>query len=146
MFTVGITDSMMKRRHEVILPELLRREGFEVTVHEPGTPITAEGFEIAIYALAEETLLTRGRIFLDWAAIGGGLDGTMRRLWTDMPVVMISFGFPYYLYDAPRVPTYINAWATMDPMQQTVVDLLLGRASWQGKSPVDAFVVPDAHY
>lgn len=146
MFTVGIADPMMKRRHDVVLPDLLRREGFEVTVHEPGTPIVSEGHDIAIYALAEETLLTRGRIFLDWAAIGGGLDGTMRRLWTEMPVVMISFGFPYYLYDAPRVPTYVNAWATMDPMQEAVVDLLLGRADWAGTSPVDAFVTPDARF
>lgn len=147
MFTVGIADPMMKRRHEVVLPDLLRREGFEVTVHVPGDPITAEGFDLAIYALAEETLLTRGRIFLDWAALGGGgLDATMRRLWTEIPVVMISFGFPYYLYDAPRVPTYVNAWSTMDAMQEAVVDLLLGRAEWQGKSPVDAFVTPDARY
>ena len=70
----------------------------------------------------------------------------MRRLWTEIPTVMISFGFPYYLYDAPRVPTYINAWATMDGMQEAVLDLLLGRAAWQGKSPVDAFVTPDARF
>lgn len=147
MFTVGISDPMMKRRHDVVFPDLMRREGFDVTVHVPGTPISPEGFDIAIYALAEETLLTRGRIFLDWAALGGGgLDATMRRLWTEIPVVMISFGFPYYLYDAPRVPTYVNAWSTMDAMQEAVVDLLLGRAEWRGKSPVDAFVTPDAHF
>ncbi|PTX49805.1 beta-N-acetylhexosaminidase [Allosediminivita pacifica] len=146
MFTTDIADPMLKRRHKLALPNLLRAEGFEVTVHEPGDKIEAKGFDVAIYALAEETLLTRGRIFLDWAAIGGGLDATMRRLWHEIPVVMVSFGFPYYLYDAPRVPTYINAFATMEPMQEAVVDLLMGRATFEGTAPVDAFVSPDAHY
>ena len=71
----------------------------------------------------------------------------MRRLWHEIPVLMISFGYPYYLYDAPRVPAYVNAWATMEPMQEAVVDLLLGRAEWNRNSPIDAFAgAPDAIY
>jgi beta-N-acetylhexosaminidase len=60
---------------------------------------------------------------------------------------MISFGYPYYLYDAPRIPTYVNAWSTIDAMQEAVVDLLLGREGWNRSSPVDAFAgAPDARY
>jgi beta-N-acetylhexosaminidase len=52
---------------------------------------------------------------------------------------MISFGYPYYLYDAPRVKTYINAYGTSEPLQAAVVEALLGRAEFSGNSPVDAF-------
>ena len=31
---------------------------------------------------------------------------------------MISFGYPYLFYDAPRVPTYINAYSATETMQR----------------------------
>ena len=147
LFAPGIVEPLKGEILDLALPDLLRTEGFEVTLYKPGDVITPEAHDIAIYAFAEETLLTRGRIFLDWFRLGGGLHGAMRRLWHEMPVVMVSFGYPYYLYDAPQVPVYINAWATMDPMQEAVVDLLLGRAPFNRNSPIDAFAgVPNAHY
>lgn len=147
MFAPGIIEPMRRARLELALPQMLRKEGFDVVVHDPDERIDPTGFDLAIYALSEETLLTRGRIFLDWAGFGPGIDDAMRRLWHEIPVVMVSFGYPYYLYDAPRVPAYINAWATMEPMQAATVDLLLGRAEWNRKSPVDAFAgAPDSVY
>jgi beta-N-acetylhexosaminidase len=89
-----------------------------------------------LYLLGEETLLTRGRVFLDWARLGGDFVSAMRRYWHDIPTAMISFGYPYHLYDAPRVPTYINAYCTIDEMQAAVVDLLMGRHPWNRNSPV----------
>ena len=60
---------------------------------------------------------------------------------------MISFGYPYLLYDAPRVPTYINAYSTLAEVQQTVVDALLGNAKWNRNNPVDPFCgLEDARY
>ena len=53
---------------------------------------------------------------------------------------MISFGYPYYLYDAPRVPTYVNAYGSSEAMQAAVLEALLGRAPFAGTSPVDPFV------
>ncbi len=121
------------------LPDLLRAEGFEVTDYTPGTPITRESFDLVLYLFGEETLLTRGRIFLDWARIMGGFMGAMERVWHEVPTAMISFGYPYMLYDAPRAPCMINAYATMPSMQAAVLECLLGRAPWQGRSPVDPF-------
>ena len=60
---------------------------------------------------------------------------------------MISFGYPYMLYDAPRVPTYINAYSTTETMQRAVVNLLLGKGQWNRNSPVDPFCgLEDARY
>lgn len=147
LFAPGIVEPLANAVLEPVLAELLENEGFKVTHYSPGDEIDTNDHDIAIYAFTEEALLTRGRIFLDWRTLGGGLKGAMRRLWHELPVVMISFGYPYYLYDAPRVPVYINAWATMDPMQEAVVDLLLGRAPFNRNSPVDAFAgAPDSRF
>lgn len=121
------------------LPQMLRDEGFEVTLYSPGTPVNHADHDLMLYLLGEETLLTRGRVFLDWARLAGNFHGAMDRHWHDIPTAMISFGYPYMLYDAPRMPCYINAYATMPTMQSAVVDCLLGRAAWNNTSPVDAF-------
>ena len=129
------------------LPDLLRAEGFEVTLFHPGMQIVPKDWDLMIYAFAEETLLTRGRIFLDWLRLMGDFGAAMQRHWHEVPTVMISFGYPYLLYDAPRVPCYVNAYASMPLMQSAVVQCLLGRAPFAGKSPVDAFCgLPDARY
>ena len=129
------------------LPDMLRADGFEVTLHSAQTQPNAGDYDLMIYLFGEETLLTRGRIFLDWLKITGTFDAAMARHWHEIPTVMISFGYPYYLYDAPRAPAYINAYATMPTMQRAVVECLLGRAPWNPHSPVDAFCgLPDARY
>jgi beta-N-acetylhexosaminidase len=129
------------------LPQMLRDEGFDVTLYTPQTPISARDFDLVLYLFGEETLLTRGRIFLDWARIMGHFFGAMERPWHDIPTAMISFGYPYMLYDAPRVPCMINAYATMTSMQKAVVDCLVGRVPFQGQNPVDPFCgLEDARY
>ncbi|MGB3337243.1 MAG: glycoside hydrolase family 3 N-terminal domain-containing protein [Devosia sp.] len=122
------------------LPERLETEGFEVTVYAPGLDVNPRNFDLVLYLFAEETLLTRSRIFLDWMKLTGSVFGAMSRLWHDIPTLMISFGYPYYLYDAPRVPTYVNAYGSSESLQAAVLECIMGRASFAGTSPVDPFV------
>ena len=131
----------------MLFPDLLRAEGFDVTLYDPATRPDPRQFDLVLYIMAEETLLTRGRIFLDWNRLTGGMFGAMVRPWHDVPTALISFGYPYYLYDAPRLPCVVNAYATMDTMQRATLDCLLGRAPFQGTNPVDPFCgQPDARY
>ena len=147
IMTTGIVDVLQGGHFEFALPQMLKAEGFEITIYQPGHKVTPEHYDLILYLFGEETLLTRGCIFLDWAKLGGDLRASMARYWHSIPTAMISFGYPYYLYDAPRVPTYINAYATMDGMQEAVVDLLMGRADWNRNSPVDPFSgAPDGRY
>ncbi len=120
------------------LPEMLAAEGFAVTLYTAGMKLEPSDWDLVLYLFGEETLLTRGRIHLDWLRLTGHFGAAMARRWHEVPTVMISFGWPYYLYDAPRVPCYINAWATMPSMQKAVVECLMGRAGWNRNSPVDA--------
>ena len=143
----GIVSPMHRQPLEFAMPAMLGAEGFEVTLFTPETTVTPKNFDLILYLFGEETLLTRGRIFLDWAKVHGDFIAAMQRHWHDIPTAMISFGYPYYLYDAPRVPTYINAYATIDSMQAAVVECLLGRAPWNRHSPVDPFCgLEDARY
>ena len=129
------------------LPDMLTAEGFQVTLFTPAVTPNPADFDLMLYLFGEETLLTRGRIFLDWLKLTGNLGAAMARHWHEIPTLMVSFGYPYYLYDAPRAPAYVNAYATMPSMQKAVVECLLGRAEWNGNSPVDAFCgLPDAKY
>ena len=133
----GITD--------FALPDMLAKEGFDITL--ASAALNPKDFDAMLYLFGEETLLTRGRIFLDWAKIAGNFHAAMDRHWHQVPTAMISFGYPYYLYDAPRVPTYINAYATMETMQAAVIECLLGRSPWNDASPNDPFCgLEDARY
>ncbi|MGO8567106.1 glycoside hydrolase family 3 protein [Rhizobium ruizarguesonis] len=144
----GIIHPLMPQPLEFLLPALLRKEGFEVTIDRPDIVPTPDDFDLVLYALGDESLLVRGRIFVDWHRMGGGgLFKAMYRPWTNIPSVMISFGHPYHLYDAPRVPAYINAYSTMDSVQEAVVDCMLGRKPFLGINPVDPFCgLEDARY
>lgn len=147
IYTTGIVQPMPGMQTEFALPDMLRAEGFAVTIFDPALSPDPRDFDLVIYLMGEETLLTRGRIFLDWNRMAGGLMGAMKRVWHDVPTILLSFGYPYYLYDAPAAPCVINAYATMDTMQTAVLDCLLGRAPFLGKSPVDAFcALPEARF
>lgn len=147
IYSTGIVTPLHGEGTPMIFPDLLRAEGFEVTLYDPATRPDPRQFDLVLYVMAEETLLTRGRIFLDWNRLTGGMFGAMARHWHEVPTALISFGYPYYLYDAPRLPCVVNAYATMDTMQRATLDCLLGRAPFQGKNPVDPFCgQPDARF
>ncbi len=139
VFSGDIVIPFLRQPLQFALPEMLRQEGFEVTVHGPDSDLDARDFDLVLYLLGDETLLTRGRVFLDWLKLTGSFGEAMRRHWHEVPTAMISFGYPYLLYDAPRVPTYINAYSTTETMQRAVVDALLGRVTWNRNNPVDPF-------
>jgi beta-N-acetylhexosaminidase len=139
IYSTGIVLPMHGMQADFILPRLLENEGFDVTLFDPDTQPDPRDFDLVIYLTGEETLLTRGRIFLDWGRLAGGMVGAMKRVWHDVPTILLSFGYPYYLYDAPAAPCVINAYATMDSMQEAVLECLMGRAPWVGQNPVDPF-------
>lgn len=143
----GIVNPFAPAPIPFVLPDLLASRGFEVTRHVPGQPVRRDDIDLLLILHGEETLLTRGRIFLDWLALAGHFGLAMDRPWHEVPTVLVSFGYPYLLYDAPRVPTYVNAYETTDTMQDAVVDALMGLIPWNRQSPIDPFCgLEDARY
>jgi beta-N-acetylhexosaminidase len=139
VFSTGIVFPFFPNPVPFALPEMLKQKGFEVTMAEKGKRVNPRDYDLIVYLFGEETLLTRGHIFLDWLRLNGDFVTATQRYWTDVPTVLVSFGYPYYLYDAPRAPTYINAYSTTDTMQRAVVEALLGNGTWNTHSPVDPF-------
>lgn len=147
VFSGGIVFPFLPEPLAFVLPQLLADKGFEITLYTPGMDVTAEKSDLILYLFGDETLLTRGRIFLDWLGLTGHFGAAMARHWHEIPTLMISFGYPYLLYDAPRVPAYINAYSTTETMQRAVADLLTGADAWNTNNPVDPFCgLEDARY
>lgn len=148
LFTTGLVSPFLGSQ-EMSFIEMLREEGFDVTVHdatEPG-PRLWENADLVLYVMGEETLLTRERIFMNWAGLTGFFGSAMERPWHEKDCALISFGYPYYLYDAPRMPCVVNSYMVGDTMQKATLECLMGRKEWVGKSPIDPFCgLVDAKY
>ncbi len=134
--------------HEMnVLREGLNERGFVVTLFNPENPPTPENTDCVLYVLPNESSLGKSRIYLDWLKEQPGMPNIMSRYWHDIPTVMVSFGHPYFLYDAPRVPCYINAYTNVAASQRAVLERLTGNAPFTGASPIDPFAgAPDAKY
>ena len=56
-----------------------------------------------------------------------------------VPTIFVSVENPYHLLDAPRVRTFVNAYNSNPNALRAVLDKLMGKSAFKGKSPVDAF-------
>ena len=132
---------------ELIVQRLLGERGFEVRAFDAANPPTPADTDLVMYLLAQESLLVRSHIYLDWSRVHGSWQGGMRRYWHPLPCLLVSFGHPYYLYDAPRLPCVVNAYTAIEPVQEALVRKLLGDEPFTGAQPVDAFCgLPDAQF
>lgn len=122
----------------------LRAKGFDIRAYNPEQMPSTSDTDLIIYLMAQESEWTLSHIYIDWKKLHGGLIQAMTRFWNDVPTIMVSFGQMYYLYDAPRVPVYINAYTALPEVQQALVRKLVGEESFDGMSPVDAFCGQDA--
>ncbi|WP_404332666.1 glycoside hydrolase family 3 protein [Mesobacillus maritimus] len=57
----------------------------------------------------------------------------------EIPTIFISVQYPYHLADVPQVKTYINAYDGRQQTLELLVEKMMGRSEFKGKSPVDAF-------
>lgn len=130
-----------------VFAKALSERGFDVRAYDPENLPTPANCDLLIYALATESSLIQSRLYIDWRREHGGFEQAMMRFWHDIPTLMISFGHAYHLFDAPRVPVYINAWSSIDEAQAAVVRKICGNEPFEGVSPVDAFCgLPDARF
>lgn len=130
--------------------ELLEREGFAITVYEEevfdfSKPMRFETvtefrdkYDLVIYLGNVENASNQTTARLNWhAPYGAG--NNIPWFVEVVPTLFISFQNPYHLRDVPMVKTYINAYSNHDGMIDAVVEKILGRSAFLGKSPVDPF-------
>lgn len=132
--------------------ERLVREGFDVTVFKPAEGSEgmmrsfseiADHFDVIVYLANMVTKSNQTTVRIEWAQpMGTNVPVYMG----SVPTLFISVENPYHLLDVPRVRTYINAYNSSATVLDALVDKLMGRSAFKGKSPVDAFCgLWDAH-
>ena len=119
--------------------EAMRQRGFELRPYDPDHFPTPADTDLLVYLIGQEATPSLGHIYLDMARLHGGSRKAMAQFNREVPTLLVSFGQPYYLYDAPNFSTYINAYSSLADNQRELVRRLVGEAGFTGRSPVDAF-------
>lgn len=121
------------------LEKALLSAGFELRTFDAEAFPTPEDTDLILYLVGQEATPGLGEIHLNFARLHGGPRKAMAQFNKEVPTILISFGQPYFLYDAPNYGTCINAYCPLPAQQLALVDRLLGRESFTGVSPVDPF-------
>ncbi|MDP8998285.1 MAG: glycoside hydrolase family 3 protein [Pseudomonadota bacterium] len=135
------------RKEMTTFTDELKQRGFETRAFDPNNAPTRENADLLLYVMAVESSLGLSHIHIDWLAEHQGLDTGMARYWHEIPTLMVAFGHPYFLRDAPRMPTMVNAYSTTEVAQRAAARAIVGEAKFEGTSPIDAFAgAPDSRY
>jgi beta-N-acetylhexosaminidase len=119
--------------------EEMSLRGFLLRRYDADHMPTVADTDLVIYLLGQEATPGLGSIFLDFAKLHGGARKAMAQFNRELPTLLISFGQPYYLHDAPNFSTYVNGYCSLPANQRELVRRLVGEARFTGRSPVDPF-------
>ncbi|MEA4928744.1 MAG: glycoside hydrolase family 3 protein, partial [Candidatus Limiplasma sp.] len=125
---------------------LLTQEGFQVSVFTPN-PNGLEGlmdsqkaytdrYDLMLYIANLATKSNQTTVRIEWAQPMGA---NVPCFLSVIPTVFVSVENPYHLLDVPRVRTYINTYHSSPHVLRALVNKLMGREPFEGKSPVDPF-------
>lgn len=150
--------------------ERFEAEGFEVTVRDRRVSITVQDFidpsqmtpekgrlmhemyrsvqemkqdyDLYVYVCNMENASNNTTLRLNWN-VCFGLGDDAPWLASEVPMLMISTAYPYHLFDAPMIGTYINSYSGTPDFCSAVMDKIMGRSEFLGISPVDALCGKD---
>ena len=149
--------------------KLFEDEGFEVTVRDRRVTIVPADFadpnmppekqymmyemyrgveemkknyDLYVYEVNMQNASNNTTLRLNWN-VTFGLGDDAPWLASEIPVMMISTAYPYHLFDAPMVDTYINAYSAERAFTRAVMDKIMGRSEFKGVSPVDPYCGKD---
>lgn len=140
-------DDRKHTRESLLFKERLENEGFAVHDFDiekvPGGINTTAGigeyagkYDLMIYYANMRVASNQNSIRVVWSNF---LASDAPKYVKDLPTIFISFSNPYHLVDVPMVSTYINAYSSSEYVVPAVIEKLMGRSEYFGKSPVDPF-------
>lgn len=148
---------------------LFEKEGFAVTVRDRRTTIVPADFgdpnlspekgrllhemyrsieemkqdyDLYVYICNMQNASNNTTLRLNWN-VTFGLGDDAPWLTSEIPVMMISTAYPYHLFDAPMIETYINAYSSDGIFCEAVMEKIMGRSEFHGVSPCDPFCGKD---
>lgn len=95
-------------------------------------------YDLYVYIANVETASNNTVIRLDWNVVFG-LGNDAPWFTEEIPTLFISTANPYHFYDVPMVKTFINAYSNNEFSCEALMDKLMGRSEFKGKSPVDPY-------
>ncbi|MEH7418056.1 glycoside hydrolase family 3 N-terminal domain-containing protein [Neobacillus drentensis] len=95
-----------------------------------------EKYDLIIYVANLETASNQTTVRINWQQ---PLNANAPWFVKDIPTLFISVANPYHLQDVPMVRTYINAYSSNEFVVEAIMDKILGKSEFKGKSPVDPF-------
>ncbi len=128
-----------------LIREKLAAEGFVVDLFEPKNVF--EGavdkttdytgvYDAILYVANLSTKSNQTTVRIEWAQPMGA---NCPHYIASIPTIFVSIENPYHLIDVPRVKTFINTYNSSDFVLEALIEKLVGRSSFTGTSPVDAF-------
>ncbi|HEV7289949.1 glycoside hydrolase family 3 protein [Sphingomonas sp.] len=121
------------------LLDALTANGHEVRPFDSENLPTSDDCDLLLYLVGQEATPAISHIYLDFTKLHGGSRLAMVQFNCEIPTLLVSFGQPYYLYDAPNMSTYVNAYSALPGVQQELALRLFGQRPFIGDSPVDPF-------
>ncbi|HET7723785.1 MAG TPA: glycoside hydrolase family 3 N-terminal domain-containing protein [Propionibacteriaceae bacterium] len=128
-----------------IIRTKLEAEGFDIDVFKAKNFFEGEVdrtsdfigvYDAILYVANLSTKSNQTTVRIEWAQPMGA---NCPHYLASIPTVFVSIENPYHLIDIPRVKTFINTYNSGDNVLDALVEKLVGRSAFKGKSPVDAF-------
>ena len=144
---------------------LFEKEGFEVTVRDRRVSIDVKDFmaetlspekqnlmhemyrsveemkkeyDLYVYVANMQNASNNTTLRLNWN-VTFGLGDDAPWMAAEVPVLMISTGYPYHLFDAPMIGTYINTYSNAPHFCKSTVEKIMGRSDFTGVAPSDPY-------
>ena len=132
-----VTDYFVKKMTE---------EGFEVSIYQNEGPEVMrdsvgslkERYDLIFYLANIETASNKTVSRLNWHTMFG-LGNNMPWMVYEIPTLFVSLGNPYHLLDAAMIQTFINGYCNSEYVMDAVIEKIMGRETFVGKSPIDPF-------
>ena len=128
------------------MQEKLTAEGFEVTLYQPedfatyqfGVKPFTDQFDAVLYLGNVENASNKTTNRINWSTFWGH-GNNVPWFVHEVPTVFCSLANPYHLVDVPMIKTYVNCYCNNNETLDALVEKLMGRDTFRGKSPTDPF-------
>ena len=95
-----------------------------------------QDYDLYVYICNMENASNNTTLRLNWN-VCFGLGDDAPWFAPEIPALMISTAYPFHLFDAPMVKTYINTYSGNPEFIQAAMDKIMGRSEFTGVSPAD---------
>ncbi|MEG2291104.1 MAG: glycoside hydrolase family 3 N-terminal domain-containing protein [Clostridium sp.] len=90
-------------------------------------------YDLFIYFINKPTKSNQTNLRVEYKSFGGFDSPWFVK---EVPTMMISVANPYHQYDLENVETVVNTYASTEEVLDLLVDKLIGKSQFKGKSPV----------